>query len=289
MIIIKYLILQIFSERWPQAVGWFHFYRTGPIARPGGINMNFLKIELGHSEDAVSPVVGVMLMLVVTIIIAAVVSGFAGGLVGGTDQKAPLLTMDVKISNTGSYIGSGFSATVTSVSDPIPTKDIKIATSWRVTDSATGDVTSGGSTTTPLVTNAMCPRNNNSCAPYGYGPGVSSSLDEQSVTSAYKYPDQHFGNYSLVQGTGLVAYPYGSYSDDAIGSSTGMSDEGGYGIVTDYSYATGGLFRNKYDPAQAVLGTGWEALRVGDTVDVKVIHIPTGKVIYEKDIAVTEG
>jgi FlaG/FlaF family flagellin (archaellin) len=33
-------------------------------------------------EDAVSPVVGVMLMLVVTIIIAAVVSGFAGGLAG---------------------------------------------------------------------------------------------------------------------------------------------------------------------------------------------------------------
>lgn len=39
-------------------------------------------------EDAVSPVVGVMLMLVVTIIIAAVVSGFAGGLVGD-NQKAP--------------------------------------------------------------------------------------------------------------------------------------------------------------------------------------------------------
>lgn len=35
-----------------------------------------------RKEDAVSPVVGVMLMLVVTIIIAAVVSGFAGGLAG---------------------------------------------------------------------------------------------------------------------------------------------------------------------------------------------------------------
>jgi FlaG/FlaF family flagellin (archaellin) len=39
-------------------------------------------------DEAVSPVVGVMLMLVVTIIIAAVVSGFAGGLGGNTD-KAP--------------------------------------------------------------------------------------------------------------------------------------------------------------------------------------------------------
>lgn len=40
------------------------------------------------SEDAVSPVIGVMLMLVVTIIIAAVVSGFAGGLMG-TSEKTP--------------------------------------------------------------------------------------------------------------------------------------------------------------------------------------------------------
>jgi FlaG/FlaF family flagellin (archaellin) len=41
-----------------------------------------------EKESAVSPVVGVMLMLVVTIIIAAVVSGFAGGLASGT-SKAP--------------------------------------------------------------------------------------------------------------------------------------------------------------------------------------------------------
>jgi FlaG/FlaF family flagellin (archaellin) len=39
-------------------------------------------------DDAVSPVVGVMLMLVVTIIIAAVVSAFAGGITGDV-QKAP--------------------------------------------------------------------------------------------------------------------------------------------------------------------------------------------------------
>ena len=39
-------------------------------------------------DSAVSPVIGVMLMLVVTIIIAAVVSSFAGGLVSG-QQAAP--------------------------------------------------------------------------------------------------------------------------------------------------------------------------------------------------------
>ena len=48
-----------------------------------------------RSNDAVSPVVGVMLMLVVTIIIAAVVSAFAGGL--GSSQKT---TAQATISGT---------------------------------------------------------------------------------------------------------------------------------------------------------------------------------------------
>lgn len=48
------------------------------------------------SSDAVSPVVGVMLMLVVTIIIAAVVSAFAGGL-ADSSEKTPQLTF------TGTY------------------------------------------------------------------------------------------------------------------------------------------------------------------------------------------
>jgi archaeal type IV pilus assembly protein PilA len=48
------------------------------------------------NSDAVSPVVGVMLMLVVTIIIAAVVSAFAGGL-GGGQQKTPQATIAAKV------------------------------------------------------------------------------------------------------------------------------------------------------------------------------------------------
>jgi len=51
------------------------------------------------NEDAVSPVVGIMLMLVVTIIIAAVVSGFAGGVMKG-QAKAPQATIQGKFSTT---------------------------------------------------------------------------------------------------------------------------------------------------------------------------------------------
>jgi len=46
------------------------------------------------SEDAVSPVIGVMLMLVVTIIIAAVVAAFASG-VGADAEPAPVTVVDV--------------------------------------------------------------------------------------------------------------------------------------------------------------------------------------------------
>ena len=50
-----------------------------------------------RTETAVSPVVGVMLMLVVTIIIAAVVSAFAGGAVT-TQKKVPAVTIQAKFS-----------------------------------------------------------------------------------------------------------------------------------------------------------------------------------------------
>ncbi len=51
----------------------------------------------GNFENAVSPVVGVMLMLVVVIIIAAVVSAFAGGAVSG-QKKTPQATITAKYS-----------------------------------------------------------------------------------------------------------------------------------------------------------------------------------------------
>jgi len=70
-----------------------------------------------NNELAISPVVGVMLMLVVTIIIAAVVSGFAGGVVGG-QKKATQATIQgqYSISNGLQIIHAG--------GDPLPSSDI---------------------------------------------------------------------------------------------------------------------------------------------------------------------
>lgn len=64
------------------------------------------------ADVAVSPVVGVMLMLVVTIIIAAVVSAFAGGL-SGDQQKAPQASLEV----TGIVVAINDTATTNWLSD----------------------------------------------------------------------------------------------------------------------------------------------------------------------------
>jgi len=92
------------------------------------------------TENAVSPVVGVMLMLVVVIIIAAVVSAFAGGL-GTNIKKAPQVSLevtpviqDIQDQNTGNYVPDypvGFTADngllfEHSGGDPFDLKEIEV-------------------------------------------------------------------------------------------------------------------------------------------------------------------
>jgi FlaG/FlaF family flagellin (archaellin) len=70
-------------------------------------------------EDAVSPVIGILLMIVVTVIIAAIVSGFAGSLVN-SQAKIPEAQFTAKFS-----IGDGMSIRHAG-GDAIPTKTIQI-------------------------------------------------------------------------------------------------------------------------------------------------------------------
>lgn len=286
--------------------------------------MEYQNVSGKYHDEAVSPVVGVMLMLVVVIIVAAVVSGFAGGLVGGASQKAPTLAMDVKIVNMGSWTGSGFFATVTGVSKPIPTQDLKIVTSWTAANG--GNPVTGGNTTLPgnaadLNTGsnpylntfylfggtALRPfvLNDNYywIAPWGDGPGVNGSTTGGFAVydvnpTTYGQQRQQFGYYTLVAGTTMTAKPYGQGSPQSIGGTVGgvagTSGALGYGVNTSYTYALGDPSSytrggNRSDSMGAVLGYGWEMLREGDKVNVKVIHTPTGKVIFNKDVPVTEG
>ena len=89
------------------------------------------------SDDAISPVIGVMLMLVVTVVIAAAVTIFATGVVGET-EAAPVAVLDVEIlSNVdtleehGTKGLAGPDLWITHLSgEPVDTADIELRFSW---------------------------------------------------------------------------------------------------------------------------------------------------------------
>ena len=59
------------------------------------------KRRLGKDERAVSPVIGIILMIAITVVIAAVVAAFAYGLIGGvtTSPRAALVVEDAVVGN----------------------------------------------------------------------------------------------------------------------------------------------------------------------------------------------
>ena len=83
-------------------------------------------------DDAVSPVIGIMLMLVVTLIIAAVIGVFASGV---TDTTSSVPSAVIKIQDYG-YENQYGGATITSVTfrhmsgDSIDLNDLAIETEW---------------------------------------------------------------------------------------------------------------------------------------------------------------
>jgi len=275
-----------------------------------------------RNDAAVSPVVGIMLMLVVVIIIAAVVSGFSGSLVKSS-EKAPELVMTVKITNNGHWQGSSFSARVTGVDKAIPTSDLKIQTQWTAKKSD-GTTVSGGAKVIPLVNNTFVHFSPSSNAgteadyyfvsPLGLGTGVGDS--ESTISGSGHTPstrERFFGNYTLTVGTSMWAEPFGKSSAPQSGGFEGF--DVGYGVITPFEYTYGqsqyvyySHLSSRYkagqsetlqertdaqffdgthtDQMQAVLGHGWEALRAGDKVTVTILHIPTGKAIWQKDVIV---
>ena len=81
---------------------------------------------MGTNDDAVSPVIGVMLMLVVTIVIAAVIAVFASGTVGDIEESSNVI---LKLEDYNIDVASGTIQDMTFVhkgGDVITTRDLKI-------------------------------------------------------------------------------------------------------------------------------------------------------------------
>lgn len=130
---------------------------------------------LSPSDSAVSPVVGIMLMLTVTLILAAIISGFTGG-IAHNQQKPPQLIFEASVLNADGSGGdaSNLDIRIISASAGIPSRDLKMVTEWR-------DNTIHRSMITPSGTGY----------PLGFDPGNQSF--------------QFFGNYTILAGTRLQA------------------------------------------------------------------------------------
>ncbi len=226
--------------------------------------------EAKERESAVSPVVGVMLMLVVTIIIAATVSAFAGGLVG-TSDKAPQAAFDAKIS-LGGY---GPTMTITHLGgDPIDTARTKLVTSWtNITTKVVNfrETASLPYSETPFVWSDQ----------YGHDCSANVAVLEANVNGTnYKYHEPYlviqkimptdkeangaslwFGNFILHPGD--VMKVQGSLSDASYFNQNGYEK---YSVIKN-----------------AML------LSSKDVVNVKLVDIPTGSIIYDKDVYVKEA
>ncbi|MDO8872056.1 MAG: type IV pilin N-terminal domain-containing protein [Methanoregula sp.] len=236
--------------------------------------VGYMKHTVEKREDAVSPVVGVMLMLVVVIIIAAVVSAFAGGL-ATKEQKAPVAILDVDINsleNAGDMPpwGDGYyvpTMTIRHVSgDPLQTKDLKIITYFQ---NRTGSKAIG------MLQGEQAVAGNDAWISYTSSQyiGVFFINDPKrfgtGAVQDTKGKDNWFGNASAVLQTGDIltspAQFCGNYNDD-----TGPTQPH---VNTGMNYLFG---FNVSDPANG--------FRPGASADVKIVHIPSGKYIYDEKV-----
>ena len=202
------------------------------------------------SDEAVSPVVGVLLMLVVTIIIAAVVSGFAGGMAGGA-KATPSASMDVKIDTgmTDNMGGTDTKMVFEMLSgDPVPTKDLEIITYF----------TNSSGYVYKRVHNATSPKFD------VYGSGSYSRLpflNDPTKTGGYagNNVNADFGNFTLTTGDVMCANSARQTADFlglpwTAGSDSDTIDE------TDF--------------------------KSGAVVEVTIMHLPSKKNLYSKEVVV---
>ncbi|WP_067050381.1 type IV pilin N-terminal domain-containing protein [Methanofollis ethanolicus] len=204
------------------------------------------KPGFGAGDDAVSPVVGVMLMLVVTIIIAAIVSSFAGGL-GSSSDTAPTATLAIMMfagpnekNVTIEHLGG----------DPLATKDLKIVSSYTVPEMwGTSELKKSGCLIKHTIDGSLAPTKDNALdtlsADYPFTPQVT---NDDSIVST-RTAEKTFGTATLVPG-GRLSFD----RDNFLGFETGVRSVYGFGE--------------------------------GVTVNVMIVHTGSGKVLYDRDVIV---
>ena len=150
------------------------------------------------NSEAISPVIGVMLMLVVTIIVAAAVSAFAGGF-ASDQKKTPVAQIDVQLKTGGSYP----KLVLTHLGgDALDTGDLKIITYFHEITRNQGGVTGSAvyKHTTDGSLDPTIPANNYDAADYGAGTGSLVSNDGYPCTTSNGVPVKYWGTSTMMPG-----------------------------------------------------------------------------------------
>ncbi|MBP2133137.1 FlaG/FlaF family flagellin (archaellin) [Methanomicrobium sp. W14] len=205
-------------------------------------------------EDAVSPVVGVMLMLVVTIIIAAVVSGFAGGIVS-TSQAAPSVSLDVSVS-AGSSGASKYVVIENLGGDSLNTKDLRIISSFTCPDAVMKtSVSNAGKVVKHTIDGTLDPVEANDL------------VTDTAIVPDYPWTPQTTNNDDIVS-TRTADRTFGT-AVLSPGSSVQFDRSYFLGFPTD---------GNNYISEYGLAGN--------ENAHVTIIHIPSGETIYDKDVVI---
>jgi archaeal type IV pilus assembly protein PilA len=214
--------------------------------------------RVGRAEGGVSPVVGVMLMLSVTVIIAAIVSAAAGGL-SGTETKAPSAILEVRFYENRSYGGDSFSnaMSIEHISgNPLQTKDLGISTYFR---NESGQLIRGslqGEKAVAVGSDYCGVLYINDQARFSGSPIWNSD-------TGYK---SWFGNASAVLMAGDVLVTPAQY----------------YGSTHENAALDAILNFRTFDPSGQI-NNGY---RAGSVITVKIVHLPSGQLIFDKDVVV---
>jgi FlaG/FlaF family flagellin (archaellin) len=229
-----------------------------------------------YKNAAVSPVVGVMLMLAVTIMIAAIVSATAGSF-SGTEKKAPSAILDVSIYAAKDY-GGYYTPTMTIrhiSGNVLQTKDLQIVTYYTVP--TTGNI-SRGSLLGESSVNGLS----------GWDP----FSDAARCGTLFINDENRFGT-DTVQSSGGHANWFGNAS---------ATFNPGDILVTPAQYCgnndmDGNLHRNPgmeqlFPNVNFIEGSGADGPATGEfpagaVVTVKIIHIPSGQIIFDKDVVIS--
>ena len=216
------------------------------------------------TDGGVSPVVGVMLMLSVTVIFAAIVSAAAGGF-SGTGKPAPSAILEVHFYENRSYGNFSVPAmTIEHISgSPLQTKDLSITTYFR---NESGQPIKG------YLIGEKSVAGDDAWSEGGFTSGMYSGVlfinDQDRFGSPLQGSDKGyknwFGNASAVVMAGdILITPAQFCGPSAPHKNPGLN----YILNFDTS-----------DPASGY--------RTGAVITTKIVHIPSGQVIFDKDVVV---